>query len=264
MNYVDVFKQCSSAIGFIENVDIRVNAGDGILGTAFLIKKIDDNKALFGTAAHVIQSCDNCDAPPVSSLEVRLTYSNTGLASMGIMDVKKKWTHQTHDTAIILAHSAGVKPVRHFNKEEKEWQIIEKDISPILSHHDELQLLQNDDLDIGEELANISFPEGKEYVFIDEILGPGSDKNLVPILKHGVLSQVVPAPSIANKPQQIFLFDIETVGGMSGSPIIVNRDNHYFVGGIVTHGRPTKDIGYAHYIKFLRRLLSDVETELDR
>lgn len=255
MDFNKAFKACCSAVGHIEITDFRQFAGENIQGTVFLIHKFEDGKGLFGTAKHVVRQCNYCGGPPITSLEIRLAYVTNGTVAMGVMEIEKIWDHVTHDIAIILAKPAGIREVSYFEKETQTKKIARKNIGADLKKHDIIKFPTNDDLYVGEYILNIGYPEGSRYVFLDDILGLGSDKNIVPVLKHGIISQLIPAD---NRPTQLFIFDIETVGGMSGSPIIIERENNFFLAGVVTHGISEKDIGVAHVMRFLKELLNDV------
>ncbi len=254
MDYVELYKKYCSGICFIESRSFMDSkggmAGDGILGTGFLIEKQSDISGLFVTAKHVIENT------AIGDIEIRFNYAqgaNGPICGMGIMNIEKIWRHSTHDVALIQACSCGERLVKYYDNHEKKECI--KDVGADLSKHDVLPLDKEDNILVGEQVVIIGYPEGKNYVFIDDILGAGSAKNLVPVMKHGIIAQKIPADC---RPTEVFLYDIETAPGFSGSPIIKkSKNNSIKVAGVHTNGSETKDIGYAHVVRYVRELLEE-------
>lgn len=251
-DFAKAFESACSGICLVEDMEaMRAPegfVGDGILGTAFLVRKETDGSALFATAKHVIEET------PRDRLELRFSYVLTGgtpTYSKGVMDILDIKKHPTRDVCLVSATPAREKRlVRYFENGKKKESI--KDVSADLLRHNTLLLGSEDQWQVGADILMIGYGEGKDFVFIDDILGPGSPKALVPIAKHGIISQIIPADQ---RPREVFLYDIETAPGFSGSPILSVGTENTSVLGIHTDGMETKDMGYAHAIRFVKDLL---------
>jgi hypothetical protein len=253
-NLTKEFEDSCTSICFIEDREIREQGegtvGAGIIGTGFLIRVNADGTALIATAKHVLQDC-----PPGrwGLIDVCFSYilrSGVPTYAKGILEIIDILPHPTHDVSLIHARPVGMRLLKY----HRDGKLVEelRDLGARMSDHSPLPLGADADICAGASVMIIGFGEGTDFVFIDDILGEGSPKALVPLAKHGIISQVIPADA---RLTEVFLYDVETAQGFSGSPLIRCEAGTARAIGVHTDGMDTRDMGYAHAIRFVRDLI---------
>lgn len=158
--------------------------GASVRGSAFVV---DAKKGLLGTAKHVVKGM------AASSLRVRSVYTVNGEYALGLVNtVREIYEHPTKDFAVLRVSAHGTKG-RTF------------------------PLARTLASDVGDEVALFGFASGTDFVWCDEILGPGSPKSLNPVVFHGHVAARVPDDG---RVVEVLVYDATTFGGNSGGPVV--------------------------------------------
>jgi hypothetical protein len=168
----------------IEDKDSGTVIGASVRGSAFVV---DADAGLLGTAKHVVKGM----AP--ASLRVRSVYTVNGEYALGLVNtVREIFEHPTKDFAVLRVSAHGTK---------RRTVSLEKTFTS----------------NVGDQVALFGFASGTDFVWCDEILGPGSPKSLNPVVFHGHVAALVPDDG---RVVEVVVYDATTFGGNSGGPVV--------------------------------------------
>lgn len=259
-NYIKEFESICTSVCFIESRGVRDNnngiVGEGIVGTGFLIRVNPDDTALIITAKHVVK---DYSPDKYSDLELGFSYvlrNGIPTYSRGVMEVVDIRPHSTHDVSLIIAKPVGPRIIR----QNQGGGVVEeiRNVGAQLKDHAPLLLGTDKDIKAGAIVMILGYGKGTDFVFLDDILGPGSPKSLVPLAKHGMISQVVPADA---REAEVFIYDIQTADGFSGSPVILCGETPPRLIGVHTHGLSSEDVAYSHPVRFIEEIVASYDAK---
>jgi len=168
----------------IEDRDARAAIGASVRGSAFVV---DPGAGLLATAKHVVKGMT------ASSLRVRSVYTIRGDYALGLVNtVLEIYEHPTKDFAVLRISPHGTKGRK----------------APLET------LFSNE---VGDSLAIFGFASGTDFVWCDDILGPGSPKSINPVVFHGHLAALVPDDG---RRVEVLVYDATTFAGNSGGPVV--------------------------------------------
>jgi len=168
----------------IEDKDLGGVIGASVRGSAFVV---DAEAGLLGTAKHVVKGVS------AASLRIRSVYTVNGEYALGLVNtVRNIYEHPTRDFALLHISAYGTK---------RRKASIEKKFSS----------------EVGDQIAVFGFASGTDFVWCDDILGPGSPKSLNPIVFHGRVAGLVPDDG---RTVEVLVYDATTFGGNSGGPVV--------------------------------------------
>lgn len=168
----------------VEDRDSGAVIGASVRGSAFVV---DADEGLLGTAKHVVKGI------AAASLRVRSVYTVNGEYALGLVNtVREIYEHPNKDFALLR-------------------------VSPHGTRRRKAHLEKTFTSEVGDQLALFGFASGTDFVWCDDILGPGSPKSLSPVVFHGHVAALVPDDG---RPVEIVVYDATTFGGNSGGPVV--------------------------------------------
>lgn len=168
----------------VEDKDSGSVIGASVRASAFVV---DEGAGLLGTAKHAVTGCAS------ASLRVRSVYTVNGEYALGLVNtVHAIYEDPRRDFAVLRIHPHGTR---------RRAAPLEELFSSA----------------VGDEVALFGFASGTDFVWCDDILGPGSPKSMNPVVFVGHVAALVPDDG---RQVEVVVYDATTFEGNSGGPVV--------------------------------------------